>query len=102
MPALVLMISLDLVTPAIIVVATLLALPVAQLNLRSLLLRTRFILYGVIVVGVVNAAFAAHAGAAVIWLDAGPVHLTSGSAHSGGRDRPASSRHHAARSRRAG
>jgi energy-coupling factor transport system permease protein len=81
-PALVLMVSLDLVTPTIIVAATLLALPWAQLDLRTLLLRTRFILYGVVIVGVVNAAFAAHPTGRSL-LHAGPVHLTTGSAHGG-------------------
>ena len=81
-PALVLMVSLDLVTPAIIVVATLLALPFAQLPLRPLLTRTRFLLYGVVTVGLVNAAFSAHPSGRHL-LDLGPVHLTTGSVHAG-------------------
>jgi energy-coupling factor transport system permease protein len=81
-PAVVLMVSLDLVTPSIIITATLLALPWAQLDLRTLLLRTRFILYGVVMVGLVNAAFAAHPTGRQLF-DAGPVHLTTGSVRGG-------------------
>jgi energy-coupling factor transport system permease protein len=77
-PTVVLLLSLDLVTPAIVIVLTLLALPFAQVDLRRLLRRSRLLLLAVVLVAAVNAAFAAHpAGHTLVAL--GPVHVTSGS-----------------------
>jgi energy-coupling factor transport system permease protein len=81
-PALVLLFSLDVLTPLLLVLITLLLLPLAQSDLPRLLRRSRLLLFAVVLVAVVNAAFAAHPGGHVL-VDFGPLHLTSGSAADG-------------------
>ncbi|MDX6242687.1 MAG: hypothetical protein QOE76_410, partial [Frankiales bacterium] len=61
-PALVLLFSLDVLTPLLLVLITLLLLPLAQSDLPRLLRRSRLLLFAVVLVAVVNAAFAAHPG----------------------------------------
>jgi energy-coupling factor transport system permease protein len=81
-PTLVLLFSLDVLTPLVLVLITLAVLPLAQSELPRLLRRSRLLLFAVVMVGVVNAAFAAHPGGHVLF-DFGPVHLTSGSTADG-------------------
>jgi energy-coupling factor transport system permease protein len=77
-PGIALLLSLDVVAPAIVLVALLLVLPLAQLDLRLVARRCRPLVLAVALLGVVNAAFAAHPhGRSVLYL--GPVHLTTGS-----------------------
>lgn len=81
-PTVVLLLSRDIVTPLVLVALTLAALTWAQVDLLRLLSRSRLLLFAVVMVGVVNAAFAAHPRGHVL-VDFGPVHLTSGSAAGG-------------------
>src|SRR4051795_12884139 len=81
-PTVILMVSLDLVTPLLMVLATLAALPVAQVGTRALLRQCRPLLVALAVLVFVNAGFSAHPTGAVL-LDVGPIHITTGSLHSG-------------------
>jgi energy-coupling factor transport system permease protein len=81
-PSAVLLLSRDIVTPLVLIALTLAALPWAQLDLPRLLSRSRWLLFAVVMVGFVNAAFAAHPRGHAL-LDFGPVHVTSGSAAGG-------------------
>lgn len=81
-PTVALLFSLDILTPLVLVLLTLAVLPLAQADLPRLLRRSRLLLFAVVMVAVVNAAFAAHPGGQVL-LDLGPVHLTSGSVADG-------------------
>jgi energy-coupling factor transport system permease protein len=81
-PTLVLLLSRDIVTPLVLVLLTLAALPFAQVDLRRLLLRSRLLLFAVVMVALVNASFSAHPGGHVL-VAFGPVHLTTASARAG-------------------
>jgi energy-coupling factor transport system permease protein len=81
-PAVVLMISLDIVTPLLLVLATLAALPFAQIDLRRLRLQCRLLVVAVLILVFVNAAFAAHATGRVL-VDVGPIYVTTGSLQQG-------------------
>ncbi len=81
-PTAVLLFSLDLVTPSVVIALTLLALPFAQVDLPRLLRRTRLLGFAVLMVGVLNAVFAAHPRGHVL-IALGPVQVTSGSAFDG-------------------
>lgn len=78
-PAVALLASLDLVTPAVVVGVTLLVLPLTQVGWRRLASACRLVAFAVVLVVVVNAVFAArHTGRQLIEL--GPVHVSTGSA----------------------
>ena len=81
-PTVVLLLSRDIVTPLVLVLLTLAVLPFAQVDLGALLRRSRLLLFAVVMVAVVNAAFSAHPGGQVL-VDFGPVHVTTGSASAG-------------------
>jgi energy-coupling factor transport system permease protein len=81
-PSVVLLLSLDIVTPLVLVLLTLAVLPWAQVDVARLLHQSRLLLFAVVMVAVVNAAFAAHPRGQVL-VDFGPVHVTSGSAEAG-------------------
>jgi energy-coupling factor transport system permease protein len=78
----VLLASLDLVTPALLVGATVLLLPLAQVGWRRLASTCRLLAFALIMVAVVNAVFAAHHSGRQL-LDLGPVRVTTGSAAAG-------------------
>jgi energy-coupling factor transport system permease protein len=81
-PTLVLVASLDLVTPAVVVASTVALLPLAQVGWRRLASSCRVLAFGVVMVAVVNAVFAArHSGGHLV--DLGPVHVSTGSAEAG-------------------
>lgn len=81
-PTLVLLASLDLVTPGVVVAATLVLSPFAQVGWRRLAATCRLLGIAVLMVVVVNAVFAAHhAGRQLVAL--GPVHISSGSLTAG-------------------
>jgi energy-coupling factor transport system permease protein len=81
-PAAVLLASLDLVTPAVLVGATALLLPLAQVGWRRLLSACRLLAVGVVLVALVNAVFAAHHPGRHL-VDLGPLLVTTGSAKAG-------------------
>ncbi|MDX6221801.1 MAG: hypothetical protein QOD91_855, partial [Frankiales bacterium] len=74
-PSVVLLLSLDIVTPLVLVLLTLAVLPWAQVDVARLLHQSRLLLFAVVMVAVVNAAFAAHPRGQVL-VDFGPVHVT--------------------------
>jgi energy-coupling factor transport system permease protein len=77
-PTVVLLLSIDVVTPLVLVALTVTALPWAQVPWRRLALQLRLLTFAVVTVGVVNIAFTGdHRGRHL--LDLGPVHVTGGS-----------------------
>ena len=81
-PTVILMFSLDIVTPLLLVIATLLALPWAQVDQRRLWRQCIPLLFAATMLVFVNAAFGAHPTGAVL-VDLGPIHITTGSLYDG-------------------
>lgn len=78
----VLVASLDVLTPVLVLLATLPAVPWTGVGVRLLLHRARLLLVSAVAVGVVNAAFGTTDSGRLL-LDLGPVEVTSGGALTG-------------------
>lgn len=81
-PAVALVATTDAVTPAVVLVLLLLALPLTGTPVGALLRRARPLLLAAVMVGVVNAVFGTTSTGRSL-LDAGPLSITSGSALTG-------------------
>lgn len=78
-PTVALVATTDVVTPAVVLGVLLLALPVSGVSLGPLLRRAWLLLVGAAMVGLVNALVGSTTSGRVLF-DAGPIHLTTGSA----------------------
>lgn len=76
LPVFVLVVTVDPVTPAVMLLAVLLALPAAGLRPGPFVRRTWFLFPAGLLVGVTNVLFAGVSGGRVL-LDAGPLHVTT-------------------------